>query len=89
MLVYDVSARDLDSGVNGIVDYSFIYDGHSTQRTPEFRINKATGVIHAEIVYDRENVNQYVVSDHFVIYVLMCSIIYCVYSNLTLQPYLV
>ncbi|XP_053380396.1 cadherin EGF LAG seven-pass G-type receptor 2-like [Mercenaria mercenaria] len=60
MLVYDISARDDDTGVNGIVDYSFIYNGDTTQRTPDFRINKYTGVIHAEIVYDREKIDKYV-----------------------------
>ncbi|XP_060576432.1 cadherin-87A-like isoform X2 [Ruditapes philippinarum] len=60
MLVYDVSARDEDSGVNGLVDYSFIYNGIDTQATPDFKINKVTGVIQAEIVYDREKVDKYV-----------------------------
>ncbi|KAL4240786.1 Protocadherin-16 [Mactra antiquata] len=60
MLVYDVSARDVDTGDNGVVDYSFIYDGETTQSTPEFNINRVTGVIHAEIVYDRELVDRYV-----------------------------
>lgn len=62
MLVYDVSAKDEDFGKNGIVDYSFIYNGVETQTTPEFNINRVTGVISAEIVYDRERVNRYVVS---------------------------
>lgn len=61
MLVYDISARDEDSGVNGVVDYSFIYNGETLQATPEFKINKLTGVIQAEIVYDREKVDKYVV----------------------------
>lgn len=61
MLIYDVSARDEDSGENGRVDYSFIYNGEETQETPEFRINRITGVISANIVYDRERVSRYVV----------------------------
>lgn len=61
MLVYDVSAKDVDSGDNGRVDYSFIYNGEETQETPEFRINRITGVISANIVYDRERVSRYVV----------------------------
>ena len=64
MLVYDVSAKDQDFGKNGIVDYSFIYNGEDTQNTPEFNINRVTGVISAEIVYDRERVNRYVVGIH-------------------------
>jgi len=62
MLIYDVLARDGDTGNNGIVDYSFIYNGEQTQETPEFKINRVTGVISANIVYDRERVPRYVVS---------------------------
>lgn len=61
MLVYDVSARDDDFGDNGLVDYSFIYNGEDVQETPEFVINRVTGVISANIVYDRERVSRYVV----------------------------
>lgn len=62
MLVYDVHAEDGDKGSNGIIDYGFYYDGQYTNRTPEFRMNRVTGVIRAEIVYDREAVDRYTVS---------------------------
>ncbi|XP_052765608.1 cadherin-87A-like isoform X2 [Mya arenaria] len=60
MLIYDVLARDEDTGNNGIVDYSFIYNGETVQETPEFKINRVTGVISANITYDRERVPRYV-----------------------------
>ena len=61
MLVLDVLAKDEDSGENGRLYYSFIYEGEVTQSTPEFTINAVTGVIRARIVFDRENVDRYVV----------------------------
>lgn len=59
MLVYEVLARDRDSGLNGIVDYGFYDLGVYTRNTSEFRINSVTGVIRAEIVYDREKEDRY------------------------------
>lgn len=61
MLVYDVEAEDLDSGSNGMVDYMFYTSNGTTVATPEFRINPITGVIRAERVYDREEIDRYVV----------------------------
>ncbi|XP_067673629.1 cadherin-87A-like [Haliotis asinina] len=60
MLVYDVEAVDDDNSNSGIVDYGFYYLGTYTTRTPEFSINPVTGVIKAEIVYDREARSRYV-----------------------------
>ncbi|XP_071106393.1 cadherin-87A-like [Haliotis cracherodii] len=60
MLVYDVEAVDSDNSDSGIVDYGFYYLGNYTIKTPEFSINPVTGVIKAEIVYDREAVPRYV-----------------------------
>ena len=62
MFIYDVSARDVDTGINGVVDYMFIDGGEETQKTDAFQINPTTGVIHAEIIYDRETKAKYVVS---------------------------
>ena len=62
MLVYDVKAVDDDTGVNGILDYSFIYEGKTANSTPEFRINSVTGVISAKVRFDRETQDRYVVS---------------------------
>ncbi|KAL5017401.1 hypothetical protein ScPMuIL_006990 [Solemya velum] len=59
MLVYEVLARDRDSGLNGVVDYGFYDLGVFTRNTSEFRINSVTGVIRAEIVYDREKEDRY------------------------------
>ncbi|XP_052263419.1 protocadherin Fat 4-like isoform X2 [Dreissena polymorpha] len=60
MLIYDVSARDEDTGNNGIVDYSFMYNGVQTQETPDFKINRVTGMISANRTYDRETQPRYV-----------------------------
>ncbi|XP_041362430.1 cadherin-87A-like [Gigantopelta aegis] len=55
MLVYDAHAEDNDTGTTGLVDYSFLVPGQGyVAKTPAFRINPVTGVIRAEIVYDRE-----------------------------------
>ncbi|XP_064617342.1 cadherin-87A-like [Liolophura sinensis] len=60
MIVYDVEAKDDDTGVNSIVDYSFETAlGDNVTRTPEFRINPITGVIRAERVFDREERDRY------------------------------
>ncbi|ESO87059.1 hypothetical protein LOTGIDRAFT_229249 [Lottia gigantea] len=59
MLVYDCHAIDDDKGQSGIVDFGFIHDGKFTNQTAEFHINSVTGVIRAEIVYDREQVDSY------------------------------
>ena len=59
--MYDVKARDPDSGYNGVVEYMFVHEGEESVRTPEFQINPITGVIQAEIIYDREKVDRYVV----------------------------
>ncbi|XP_060081087.1 cadherin-87A-like [Ylistrum balloti] len=60
MWVYDVHASDIDEGVNGVVDYGFYHNGVYTTSTPEFMINSITGVIRAQRVYDREEVDRYV-----------------------------
>ncbi|KAL8591922.1 hypothetical protein ACOMHN_039975 [Nucella lapillus] len=62
MLVYDCLATDEDTGKAGIVDYYFNYKGFLNSTTPEFRINKVTGVISATVVYDREQVPSYVLN---------------------------
>ena len=64
MLVYDAHAEDNDTGITGIVDYSFLVPGQGyVQQTPAFGINPVTGVIRAEKVYDREGPEpRYVVS---------------------------
>ncbi|XP_067670802.1 cadherin-87A-like [Haliotis asinina] len=59
LLVFDAHAEDNNSGRNGIVEYYF-QDGNATvSNTGEFSINRVTGVIRAEIVYDRETVDRY------------------------------
>ncbi|XP_071106139.1 cadherin-87A-like [Haliotis cracherodii] len=59
MLVFDANADDNNSGRNGIVEYYF-QDGNTTvSNTGEFSINRVTGVIRAEIIYDRETVERY------------------------------
>lgn len=60
MFVYDVSAVDDDSGLNGVVDYYFVHVGEQRAATDEFLINRVTGVIQAEIIYDREKRDKYV-----------------------------
>jgi len=60
MLVYDAKAEDDDTGQNGKIDYFFIYEGQTTDRTPEFRINRVTGMIRAQVIFDRERVPRYV-----------------------------
>ena len=66
MLVYDCKAVDPNSGAAGIIDYSFNIQvrGRPTlsENTAEFRINPVTCIIRAQIVYDREQVDSYVVS---------------------------
>lgn len=59
--MYHVHARDDDSGDNGKVDYGLYYNGELTQKTPEFMINKITGVLRAEREYDREETEIYTV----------------------------
>ena len=66
MYIYDVSARDVDNGLNGVIDYMFIDGGQETQKTDAFQINPTTGVIHAEIIYDRETTPKYVVSKLYI-----------------------
>ena len=61
MFVIRVLAEDPDSGPNGIVDYMFVHEGNENQTTGRFYINRITGVIHAEIEYDRERQDKYVV----------------------------
>ena len=62
MIVYDVHASDSDNGNNGIIDYGFFDKGVFKNQTDEFQINSITGVISARIVFDREQVDRYVVS---------------------------
>ncbi|XP_055876321.1 cadherin-87A-like [Biomphalaria glabrata] len=60
MLVYGAKAVDNNTGPNGIVDYFFVVNQNElVSATPEFRINQVTGVIRAEIVYDRERRDSY------------------------------
>ncbi|KAK6187126.1 hypothetical protein SNE40_005218 [Patella caerulea] len=59
MFVYDCHAEDGDDGPSGIIDYGFMHGGIFTNQTKEFHINRVTGVIRAEIVYDREQVDRY------------------------------
>ena len=62
MLVYDCRAHDVNSGNAGIIDYSFNVNQSLVGATNEFRINPVTCIIRAQIVYDREQVDSYVVS---------------------------
>ncbi|KAK7507306.1 hypothetical protein BaRGS_00001241 [Batillaria attramentaria] len=62
MLVYDCKATDRNPGNAGIIDYSFNVRQDLVQKTPEFRINPVTCIIRAEMVYDREQVESYVVT---------------------------
>ena len=59
MVIYQVHAQDVEAGDRGFVSYYFLHDNRHTDRTPEFRINKLTGVIQALQVYDREAINLY------------------------------
>ncbi|KAH9513025.1 hypothetical protein Btru_035621 [Bulinus truncatus] len=60
MLVYGAKAVDNNTGANGIVDYYFVANrNYLVSNTSEFRINQITGVIRAEIVYDREQRDRY------------------------------
>ncbi len=60
--VTQVSAVDTDDGDNGRVSYGFYYDNNYVSQTPEFSINKYTGIITALRVFDREEKDVYVVS---------------------------
>ncbi len=61
MMVFDVHANDSNSGRNGIVEY-FLQDAeHVVSNTGEFSINSVTGVIRAEMIFDRETVDRYTV----------------------------
>ncbi|XP_070186154.1 cadherin-87A-like isoform X2 [Littorina saxatilis] len=62
MLVYDCQATDLNSGLAGIIDFSFNVQRNLTPTTSQFRINPITGVITAEVVFDREQVYSYVLT---------------------------
>ncbi|BFZ17793.1 hypothetical protein BsWGS_20832 [Bradybaena similaris] len=62
MLVYAAKALDDDPGANGVVDYYFLVNNQNISATPEFRINRVTGVIRAEVVFDREQRDQYVLN---------------------------
>ncbi|CAL1530727.1 unnamed protein product [Lymnaea stagnalis] len=69
MLVYASKANDTDVGPNGIVDYYFLANGGMlVSNTSEFNMNRVTGVIRAEVVFDREQVPSYfltlVAKDH-------------------------
>ncbi|XP_050390915.1 cadherin-87A [Patella vulgata] len=59
MFIYDCHAEDDDDGPSGVIDYGFMHGGVFTNQTKEFHINRVTGVIRAEIVYDREQVDRY------------------------------
>ncbi|XP_046569688.1 cadherin-87A-like isoform X3 [Haliotis rubra] len=59
LLVFDAHADDNNSGRNGIVEYYFQDGSAIVSNTGEFSINRVTGVIRAEIVYDRETVDRY------------------------------
>ncbi|XP_012934695.1 cadherin-87A isoform X2 [Aplysia californica] len=59
MLVYDAKAKDENKGPNGIVNYYFIHNSNLVSNTSEFRINRVTGVIRAEVIFDREKVDRY------------------------------
>lgn len=68
MYVYQVRAEDPDTGPSGLLTYSFLVDQRSAQTTGDFRINPVTGVIRAERVFDREEIDFYtlmlLVTDH-------------------------
>ena len=61
MLVYDAHATDDNKGPNGVVNYFFIDNNSVVSSTREFRINRITGVIRAEIEFDRETTDRYFV----------------------------
>ncbi|GFO04281.1 cadherin-87a [Plakobranchus ocellatus] len=59
MLVYSAKAVDQNVGENGVVDYFFMDGDQLTHRTADFRINRVTGVIRAEVEFDREEQDTY------------------------------
>ncbi|RUS73609.1 hypothetical protein EGW08_018632 [Elysia chlorotica] len=59
MLVYSAKASDSNNGLSGVVDYYFLDGVNSNSRTDEFRINRVTGVIRAEVEFDREEQDTY------------------------------
>lgn len=62
MLVYKCKAADPNPQDAGILDYFFLIKDQLVSATNEFRINRVTCVIRAEVVFDREAVSSYVVS---------------------------
>ncbi len=60
--VVQVNAIDTDPGPNGYVNYYFKVNGTVVSETPEFRINRITGVITAKIAFDAEKRRRYTVS---------------------------
>ena len=62
MLVYNAKADDTNVGKSGVVDYYFLDGDNLSSKTAEFRINRVTGVIRAEVEFDREEQDTYFVS---------------------------
>ena len=60
--VVQVTARDSDVGINGMVGYSFDVNGEMVNKTDDFSINSITGVISAQREFDREQKHVYIVS---------------------------
>ncbi|GFR67788.1 cadherin-87A, partial [Elysia marginata] len=59
MLVYSAKATDDNVGENGVIDYYILDKDELKDRTAEFRINRVTGVIRAEVEFDREEKDTY------------------------------
>ncbi|XP_032741599.1 protocadherin beta-18-like [Rattus rattus] len=59
-LVIKVSAKDLDSGINGEVSYSFSHISRDVQKT--FEIHPISGEIHLKTVLDFEVIQSYTVN---------------------------
>ncbi|XP_025090736.1 cadherin-87A-like isoform X2 [Pomacea canaliculata] len=62
MLVYKCKAADPNPQDAGILDYFFLIKDQLVSATNEFRINRVTCVIRAEVVFDREAVSSYVLT---------------------------
>ena len=60
--MYNAKADDTNVGKSGVVDYYFLDGDNLSSKTAEFRINRVTGVIRAEVEFDREEQDTYFVS---------------------------
>ena len=66
--MYSAKATDDNVGENGVVDYYFLERDNLNHKTADFRINRVTGVIRAEVEFDREEKDTYFVSEQILLY---------------------